>query len=226
TPSRHFPLGSVMSLRRRYELLNLANETGAWIIEDDYDSEIRYTGSPIQALQGLDATGRVIYTGTFSKILFPSLRLGYMVIPPALVDAFFAARVITSLQVSTPPQAVLTEFIEGGHLYRHLRRMRSLYAERQHVLIDAIADELRDLVEIRPADAGMHLVGWLRGGLSAQVVSNAAQGEGIDVNPLSRYCIDPCRREALLFGYTGVRPPIIWRSIRELSAVMRRLRKT
>jgi GntR family transcriptional regulator/MocR family aminotransferase len=224
TPSRQFPLGSVMSLGRRFELLNLATESGAWIIEDDYDSEFRYTGSPIQALQGIDTTGRVIYTGTFSKILFPSLRLGYMVVPDELRDAFFAARVITNLQVSTPPQAVLTEFIEGGHLYRHLRRMRKLYAERQQVLLDAIRDEMRDLIDVRAADAGMHLLGWLRSGLSARRVSEAAAQVGIDVNPLTNYCIEPCEREAILLGYTGVRPPILWRSVRELAVVMRGLR--
>jgi GntR family transcriptional regulator/MocR family aminotransferase len=224
TPSRQFPLGSVMSLKRRFELLSLANDSGAWIIEDDYDSEFRYTGNPIQALQGIDTTGRVIYTGTFSKILFPSLRLGYMVVPEELRSAFLAARVITNLQVSTPPQAVLTEFMEGGHMYRHLRRMRKLYAERQEVLVNAVREEMRDLIELKPTDAGMHLIGWLRGGLKARNVSAAAAAVGIDVNPLSTYCLDPCEREGILLGYTGVRPPILWRSARELAVAIRNMR--
>jgi GntR family transcriptional regulator/MocR family aminotransferase len=131
TPSHQFPLGVTMSLTRRLELLEWARQTEAWIIEDDYDGEFRYAGRPIPSLQGLTGGERVIYTGTFSKVMFPSLRIGYLVVPVDLVDAFIKGRVMTDMHSSTIPQAALADFIEQGHFARHVRRMRKLYAERQ-----------------------------------------------------------------------------------------------
>jgi GntR family transcriptional regulator / MocR family aminotransferase len=131
-----------MNLVRRLELLRLAGRSGAWVIEDDYDSEYRYTGRPLEALQGLDTEGRVVYVGTFRKVLFPALRLGYLVVPPDLVDAFVAARELTDRHPPPVEQAVLVEFIAGGHFVRHLRRMRSRYAARQAALVAGISREI------------------------------------------------------------------------------------
>ena len=136
TPSHQYPLGVTMSLTRRLELLGWAERSGAWVIEDDYDSEHRYTGRPLEALQGLDAEGRVVYVGTFSKVLFPALRLGYLVVPPDLTGAFTVARELVDRHPPTVEQAVLAEFIAAGHFGRHLRRMRALYAARQEALIE------------------------------------------------------------------------------------------
>ncbi|MDQ4106850.1 MAG: PLP-dependent aminotransferase family protein, partial [Actinomycetota bacterium] len=150
-----------MSLPRRLRLLEWAKRTGARIVEDDYDSEYRYSGRPLEALQGLDSGGRVIYVGTFSKVLFPSLRLGYLVVPENLVDAFCAARALSDRHAPVVEQAVLTDFIVEGHFSRHMRRMRTLYTERQAALVEAAGRKLAGILEVRPAEAGMHLVGWL-----------------------------------------------------------------
>lgn len=141
TPSHQYPLGVVMSLPRRLALLEWARSANAWVLEDDYDSEFRYTGRPLAALQGLDPAGRTIYIGTLSKALFPALRMGYMVVPPDLVDSFIAARVMADLHQPTFEQVVLTDFIAEGHFVRHIRRMRELYAQRQVTLVEA-AQEL------------------------------------------------------------------------------------
>src|SRR5919199_1055258 len=141
TPSHQFPLGMTMSLPRRLALLEWAGRAGAWVMEDDFDSEYRYEGRPIASLQGLDDDGRVVYIGTFSKFLFPSLRLGYIVAPPVLVDAFLAARAMAGRHSPSVEQAILTDFIEEGHFGRHIRRMRTLYAERQAFLIEALEKE-------------------------------------------------------------------------------------
>src|SRR5262249_4356701 len=147
-PSHQYPLGVTLSLPRRLALLDWAQRGDAWVVEDDYDSEFRYTGRPLAALQGLDRTGRVLYLGTFSKVLFPALRLGYLVVPPDLVDAFTAARAATDRQAATLTQAVVTDFIDEGHFLRHLRRMRTLYAERQEVLLRAARREWGGLLEV------------------------------------------------------------------------------
>ena len=161
TPSHQYPLGVTMSLNRRLALLEWASASGAWILEDDYDSEYRYAGRPLAALQGLDTAGRVIYAGTFSKVLFPALRLGYLVVPPELVDAFVAARALADRHSPSVTQAALADFIDGGHFARHVRRTRALYAERQAALVHAARRTLGGLLEVAPAEAGMHLMGWL-----------------------------------------------------------------
>jgi DNA-binding transcriptional MocR family regulator len=150
-----------MSLSRRLALLEWAQRVGAWILEDDYDSEYRYIGRPLPALQGLDKENRTVYLGTLSKTLFPSLRLGYLVVPPDLVDAFVAAKALADRHARSVEQAVLAAFIMDGHFDRHIRRTRLLYAERQAALVDAAAKYLGGLLEVRPAEAGMHLIGYL-----------------------------------------------------------------
>ena len=158
SPSHQFPLGVTMSLGRRLALLEWARETGAWILEDDYDSEYRYAGRPLAALQGLDRAGRVIYVGTFSKVMFPSLRLGYLVLPHDLVEPFCRARAAIDDHASMVAQPALAEFLNDGYFSAHVRRTRALYAERQEVLVDAVRRRLSGLLRIAPSEAGMHLV--------------------------------------------------------------------
>lgn len=221
TPSHQFPLGMAMTPDRRGELVEYAAQTGAWIIEDDYLSEFRYRGRPLQALQGIDHDGRVIYMGTFSKMLFPAVRLAYMVVPRALVPAFTTARAASGLYASTPTQAVLAEFMSEGHFVRHLRRMRNLYWERQEVLLKAAASELKGMLSLAAADAGMHLTGFLPEGTDDVAVMEAAQDAGVETVPLSTCYTGDAPRRGLLLGYTGVRPPLIWRAARELGGVLR-----
>jgi GntR family transcriptional regulator/MocR family aminotransferase len=154
TPSHQYPLGVTMSLTRRLALLEWASRAGAWVLEDDYDSEYRYAGRPLSSLQGLDSASRVIYMGTFSKVMFPALRLGYLVAPPDLVDAFVAARALADRHTPSVEQAALAEFITDGHFARHIRRMRALYAERQATLVGEARRELAGLLEVAPAAGG------------------------------------------------------------------------
>ena len=225
TPSHQFPLGAAMSVARRATLLSLAARTGAWIIEDDFDAEFRYSGRPLRALQGMDTDGRVIYVGTFSKVLMPSLRLAYIVVPPALIDVFASARVVAGLHAPTIDQAVLADFIDGGHFTRHIRRMRTLYHERQQALVAAAAQELDDVLELAPSDAGMHLVGWLRGAISEHTASARAAAADVIVQPLSSFSLAVHHRKGLVLGYSGIRPSLIWRGARVLGDVLRKAQK-
>ena len=204
TPSHQYPLGVTMSLGRRLELLGWAKRSGAWVVEDDYDSEYRYTGRPLEALQGLDGEGRVLYVGTFSKVLFPALRLGYLVVPSDLIEAFVSARELTDRHPPTVDQAVLADFIAEGHFLRHLRRMRALYAERQAALVDAAARELPGLLDVNPAAAGMHLVGWLPEGTDDREASRRAATLGVEAPPVSLYGSVPGQRGGLMLDYAAV----------------------
>jgi GntR family transcriptional regulator/MocR family aminotransferase len=201
TPSHQYPLGVTMSAARRLLLLNWAARTGAWIIEDDYDSEYRFGSRPIASLQGLDTDERVIYIGTFSKVMFPALRLGYVVVPGDLVPAFSAAREAADIFTSTLYQAVLTDFIGEGHFARHIRRMRMLYMERRTALAKAIGSRLGDSLEVIGAEAGMHLVALLGSGVDDAAVSRAAAGKGISAMPLSACCVKRPVRGGLILGY-------------------------
>ncbi|MFL6212079.1 MAG: PLP-dependent aminotransferase family protein [Pyrinomonadaceae bacterium] len=203
TPSHQYPLGVTMTLARRLALLEWANRAGAWVLEDDYDSEYRYAGRPLAALQGLDSEGRVIYLGTFSKVLFPALRLGYMVVPPDLIEVFTNARGLASRFSPTIEQAVLADFINEGHFARHIRRMRALYAERQAILLDTAARELPGLLELRPDPAGIHLVGRLPAGVDDTAAARAAAAHNIDVQPLSAFRLKRGGHGGLLLGYAA-----------------------
>ncbi len=220
SPSHQYPLGATMSLPRRLELLAWASRAGSWVIEDDYDSEFRYTGRPVEALQGLDAEGRVIYVGTFSKVLSPALRLGYLVVPPDLVDPFTAARELADRHAPTVEQATLARFIAEGHFARHVRRMRALYAERQVALVSAAARDLPGLVDVGPAEAGMHLVGWLPADADDREASRRAEAGGVEANALSLYGIEPLRRGGLLLGYAAVDEAGIRDGVRRLAAAL------
>lgn len=220
TPSHQYPLGVVMSLSRRLQLLEWARLNNSWIIEDDYDSEFRYSGRPLASLQGLDNAGRVIYVGTFSKTIFPALRLGFMVVPENLIDAFTAARALSDGHSPSIDQAVLTDFIEEGHFSRHIRRMRALYAERQAALIAAAKKDLHGLLEINADEAGMHLVGWLPENVCDVTASQKAAAQGIEVKPISAYCFEPLLRGGLILGYTAFSKGQIRHGVKRLAKAL------
>jgi GntR family transcriptional regulator/MocR family aminotransferase len=204
TPAHQFPLGVVMSERRRQALLAWAARANAWVLEDDYDSEFRYEGRPLAALQGSAPDARVLYTGTFSKVVSPALRLGYLVVPEALVDVFCAARRFIDRHSPILDQAVLADFITQGHFSRHVRRMRVLYEARQQVLVEAARRELRGLLDVGPMHTGMHLVGWLPEGVDDRAASARAARVGLAANPLSAFALQGAPRGALLLGYACV----------------------
>lgn len=203
TPSHQFPVGGSMSINRRLEMLEWAENSDAWIIEDDYDSEFRYEGRPLASMQGLDRNSRVIYLGTFSKTIFSVLRLGCVVVPPDMVSLFEATRLITDGHSPLFEQAILAEFISGGHFGRHIRRMRKLYSERQKILLHAAEKYLKGKIELEAASSGMHLVGWLPEGASDTAFSSTAATRGVRLAPLSDYATRPSKRSGLLFGYAG-----------------------
>ncbi|MBD8880276.1 MULTISPECIES: MocR-like pyridoxine biosynthesis transcription factor PdxR [Rhodanobacter] len=217
TPSHQFPLGATMSAARRIELLQWATRAGSWIVEDDYDSEYRYGSKPIAALQGLDADARVIYVGTFSKVLFPALRLGYLVVPKDLLPAFRAAR--DALDTCSPmlPQRALHDFIREGHFARHIRRMRMLYAARRAVLQAAIQRYLPDVLQIVGAEAGMQLTALLPPDVDDVAVSRRAAQAGVSVRPLSPCYRGEVRRSGLILGYGSVDEHAIQEGIRQLA---------
>jgi GntR family transcriptional regulator/MocR family aminotransferase len=195
TPGHQFPLGITMSLPRRLELLEWARKSGALIFEDDYDSEYRYSGPPVPALQGFDRHGSVIFAGSFSKVMFPSLRLGYLVIPPDLTPLFAATISLTTRHAPLLEQAVLCDFITEGHFGRHLRRMTEIYAERLSVLLESAREKLAGLLEISEVEAGLQTVGWLRKGIDDESATKAAAAHGVEVFPLSRYTRGRAARE-------------------------------
>jgi GntR family transcriptional regulator / MocR family aminotransferase len=224
TPGHQFPLGTTMSLRRRLELLAWARKSGAVIFEDDYDSEYRYSGRPIPALQGLDSDALVLYAGTFSKVMFPALRLGYVVIPFGLLGKFEAVKSLTSRHAPVLEQRVLGEFINEGHFGRHLRRMREIYAERLGVLIEAARERLTGLLEISAVEAGLQTVGWLRGGIRSGSAAEAAEERGVDVIPVSVYGLGKAAPEALQLGFAAVNSKEIRRGVQELAIALEGVR--
>jgi len=195
TPSHQFPLGVTLSAARRLALLAWARRHDAWVVEDDYDSEYRFRGRPLPSLQGMDRAGRVLYVGTFSKTLFPGLRLGYLIVPPALVDAFAHARGTVDRHPAALEQAVLADFLAEGHFARHVRRMRALYAERQDVLLHLLARAGAPL-EVAPVDAGMHLVAYLPPGMHDAAVAARLLAAGVVATPLSALAVAPARATA------------------------------
>jgi GntR family transcriptional regulator/MocR family aminotransferase len=226
TPSHQYPLGATMSAARRLQLLEWAHSSSAWIVEDDYDSEYRYESMPVASMQGLDPGSRVIYIGTFSKTLFPSLRLGYMVIPPALVSRFLAVRQTNDLCPSHLYQAALADFISGGHFTRHVRKTRQLYAERRNALAQALRKEFgseidRSEMEILGAEAGMHLVVTLPSGLSDQKISARAAEEGLWLWPLSAAYAGAKVRQGFILGFGGTKADEMLHQVRRLRKAMR-----
>jgi GntR family transcriptional regulator/MocR family aminotransferase len=220
TPSHQYPTGVVMTLTRRLELLRWAERTRSWIVEDDYDSEYRYASRPVASLQGLDTSGSVIYCGTFSKVMFPSLRLGYVIVPPQLVDAFDRAKAVFDRHSPTVEQAVLAEFIAEGHMARHVRRMRVLYMERQNALLEALHRELKGAVEVHSHEAGMHVIAWLAKGMSDSVVSRRARELGVEAPALMTYRAKPGGRPGLVLGYAAYAEREIRAAVEKLAAAL------
>jgi GntR family transcriptional regulator / MocR family aminotransferase len=223
SPSHQYPMGVTMTVGRRLSLLRWAMRTNAWILEDDYDSEFRYASRPLACLQGMDTDGRVVYIGSFSKTLFPGLRLGYIVVPHHVADSFRAARAVCDRHSPTVDQAVLADFIGEGHFSRHVRRMRALYEERQAALVASGRDLLDGLLELGPAEAGLHLVGWLPPGSGDRRAAAALKSEGIESLALSPHWLGPAEREGLLLGYAAFDRRAIRRGVERMAAVLRRL---
>jgi len=222
TPGHQFPLCTTMSLARRMALLEWARRSGAVIFEDDYDGEFRYSGRPLPAMQGLGAAGLVLYAGSFSKVMFPALRLGYLVLPEDWVERAGAVKSISTRHCPVFEQAVLAEFIADGHFARHLRRMREVYAERLGVLLEEGQRELRGLLELSEVEAGLQTIGWLRR-ITSDVAAEAARARGVDVTALA----GPGTRgvHALQLGFAAVRPAEIRRGVRELRVALESARK-
>ena len=221
TPGHQFPLGVTMSLRRRLALLEWARRSGTLIFEDDYDSEYRYSGRPVPALQGLDRSGVVIFAGSFSAVLFPALRLGYLVVPQEMVEVFAAAESVSTHHPPLLEQAVLCDFIAEGHFARHIRRMRELYAERLSVLLECARQKLADTLEISKVEAGLQTIGWLRPGFSADQVSQLAAARNVEVVPVNRYAFGRSRREGVVLGFAAVDPGELRRGVDALAQILK-----
>ena len=231
TPSHQFPLGGTMPLPRRLALLAQARERDFMILEDDYDCEFRYAGPPLPALQGLEQAtgdagrdgggenGRVIHVGTFSKVLFPGLRLGYLVLPPALLDGFRRVKAIADGHGASLPQAVLADFIAEGHLAQHARRMRKLYRQRQQALLAALQESCGDSLTVGPAEAGLHLVAQFRDGRDDRAAAEACEAAGLAPSPLSRYCIEH-KMSGLLLSYAAWPPEALAAAARKLAKIL------
>jgi GntR family transcriptional regulator / MocR family aminotransferase len=214
-------MGVTMSASRRLQLLDWAQNTGSWIIEDDYDSEYRYESLPIPSLQGLDASARVIYIGTFSKVLFPSLRLGYVVVPLDLVDRFLSIRRATDISPPTFYQEVLADFISQGHFARHVRRMRVLYRERRSVLVASIDEELGATVNVLGAEAGMHLAMIMpNGSYSDLEIAERAARQKLWLWPLSPSYLGEVARPGFILGFGSTAVADIPPAIRKLRRLL------
>jgi GntR family transcriptional regulator/MocR family aminotransferase len=220
TPSHQYPLGMPMSMARRTALLAWARANDAWIVEDDYDSELRYAGHPFPSLQGLDPA-RVVYLGTFSKILFPSLRLGYVIVPDDLVAAFCGARILMDRHPPSADQHVLAAFMMEGHLDRHIRRVRSVYADCRAQLVSTLDQLLpKDLAWLQPCDQGMHMVLWLADGLDDRMVASMAADAGVAVRAVSPTYAGGKGCPGLILGFGGFSPQQMETAARDLAAVI------
>jgi GntR family transcriptional regulator/MocR family aminotransferase len=227
-PSHQFPLGVVLSLQRRLQLLAWARDAKAWVLEDDYDSEFRYEGRPLATLQSLDEDGRVIYVGSLSKMLFPSLRVGYLVAPKPLAEAFRNARSAIDDHPPMAAQPALATFFAEGHVAAHVRRMRKRYRERQKLLLDGAARHLGEGLVLQPDPAGMHLVARLTGKLAGAddaALTAALTAAGLSAPSLSSYFSDRSRvrpaTRGLMLGYAAVPDEMIEAGLKKMAEVLR-----
>jgi GntR family transcriptional regulator/MocR family aminotransferase len=220
TPSHQQPMGSVMSLERRFALLHAAERAGAWVIEDDYDGEFFFSGRPPPTLKSVDTNGQVIYVGTFSKSLFPALRLGYMLVPPALVDTFGTIMRKFLPGVPSHTQAMVAEFIDEGHFSSHVRRMRLIYQERHDALLAAARQRLTGLLDVLPAHSGLHTIALLPASVSEMAVSRDADQRQVTASPISRFALAPVAVNGLVLGYGGVSPKLITAGVEVLAQVL------
>lgn len=226
TPSHQLPLGVTMSLQRRLALLRWASANKAWVIEDDYDSEYRYTGPPLASLQSLDRDDCVVYVGTLSKVMFPGLRLGYVVAPPAMVEPIWQAKAAIDRHCGIVPQMALADFMAGGHFGRHIKRTREAYAERRSALLDGMANQLGDLLACGPSDAGLDLCVHFRVPLDEAKVVQAALDAGIEMRGLGYYrnrmATPACdTAPGLVLGFAGITPDEIRHGVATLARVLR-----
>ena len=218
TPANHFPLCTTLSQSRRQALLKWAKETDTIILEDDYNGEYRYRGRPLPTLHTMASDDRVIYIGSFSKLLFPALRLGYMVVPQQLIEPFGTIRWLLDRHSPSLEQIVLTDFINHGHFSRHIRRMRALYSERQKALVTAAKEHLADILELPPLDGGLHLIGWLKEGVEQKQLISAAASVDIELLPTSLFNFKTPQREGVIFGYAPYNVEQIVNSVKKLRA--------
>lgn len=225
TPSHQYPLGTSMSAARRFALLDWAHRRQAWILEDDYDSDYRYVSRPLGALQGMDAHDRVVYIGTFSKVLFPAIRIGYVVVPPVLRDRFVEAREALDLQSPTLYQLALEEFLREGHFARHLRRMRGVYLQRRNALLDGLARHCADHLTVHNADAGLHITGLLRPGLRDVEVVRRMSDRGLTATALSTCFAGAPPTSGLLLGFGGSSERRLMEATKVLGEVLRGARQ-
>jgi GntR family transcriptional regulator/MocR family aminotransferase len=223
TPSHQFPIGVVLPIARRLELLNWASRVGAFVVEDDYDSEYRYDGPPLQALAGLDREGRVIYVGTFSKILFPALRLGYLVLPEVLVEPVVAAKAVGDTGTAILEQLVLADFITTGHFDRHLRRTNASNAARRNALVSAVHKEFRERAEVCGANAGLHLLVWLKGSRGGMIadVHGKAEKAGVGLYGVEAFYLKSPKRTGVVLGYAPLPESEIREGIHCLAAALK-----
>jgi GntR family transcriptional regulator/MocR family aminotransferase len=222
TPSHQYPLGVTMSFERRTALLDFAQAHDAFIFEDDFYAEFRFTGPPLPSLQGIDNFGRVIYAGTMSKVLYPSLRLGYVVAPEALVDPLVKIRSTMDQHSSAIDQATLARFITEGFFLSHLKRMRKVYAERREVFIKQFNDVLGDRFTLQVPDGGLNMVAWLKRQEDFAAISRVTLEIGVKPSPLSFYCIRATPKPAFVFGFAGWTPAQIRESLVKLASSLQR----
>lgn len=222
TPSHQFPTGVVMPLARRLQLLRWASSAGAFVVEDDYDSEYRYDGTPLQALAGLDREGRVIYVGTFSKILYPALRLGYVVAPKTLREALVGAKANADTGTATLEQLAMSDFISEGYFDRYLRKANVRNARRRNALVEALSEYFGDRAEVCGANAGLHLLVWLRAkkGRTIDDVRTRAEKAGVGLYSVSSFYSNPPRRTGVVLGYAALHEREIKEGIRRLARVL------
>ena len=220
TPSHQFPLGMTMSLARRTALIDFARTHNAFIFEDDHSSEFRYTGPPLPSLQGLDRSGRVIYAGTMSKILYPSLRLGYLLAPEQLVEPMIKIRAVMDQHSSAIDQATLARFLTEGFFLSHIKRMRKLYSDRRDFFTEQFNHLLGNYFSLRPPEAGLHFVTWLRREIEMPLIMRACENVGLRPMSLSSFCIKAKLPPALTFGFAAWSPAQIREGLSKFAAAL------
>ncbi|KAA2243637.1 PLP-dependent aminotransferase family protein [Chitinophaga agrisoli] len=225
TPSHQYPLGGALPLAERLKLLQWAAKNQLWLLEDDYDSEFRYNGRPVPALKGFDDKGNVIYIGTFSKVLFPALRIGYMVLPTAaMAQQFKIVKSTIDRQSPVIDQAILTQFMREGHFARHLRRMRTLYKKQQDDLTQLLEKHLHKYITVAPSDTGMHLIGWLKQPCNMPLLLKKANAIGMIIQPVADYCIKFQHPPGLLLGFTGFSYEALEAAVLQLKSLLAQTR--
>lgn len=220
TPSHQFPTGAILPLARRQALLQWARRRNAVIVEDDYDGEFRYQAKPLESLQGLDTEGRVVYVGTFSRTIFSALRLGYLVLPKSLLQAFTAAKWLCDRHTATLEQETLAEFISSGMYERHLRRVRRRNSAIRHALLQALHQHMGDRIEVTGEGAGAHIVLWPRKRVSEEAAIAGAAARGVGIYGVGAYFLRRPSRPGILLGYPRLREAEIREGVRRLAEVL------